>query len=180
MIRWLIFSRKKSCLQGYRVAVLNHVGALKCVPGTITITIWMNKITHFKSKGLSQTNFREIDCLGMGLRYEVAAWPINGTCSAATIYRRHSMAKHINAYIWIGIVSIPHDFLVTSPRIFTGGNTGDYDCMVVDLLKRYPSTKIVCLGFSMGGNLVTKYLGERRHNSQVWSLTKRFHYLFWC
>jgi len=74
--------------QGYRVAVLNHVGALKCVP-------------------------------------------------------------------------------VTSPRIFTGGNTGDYDCMVVDLLKRYPSTKIVCLGFSMGGNLVTKYLGERRHNSQI-------------
>ena len=70
------------------------------------------------------------------------------------------------------IVSIPHDFSVTSPRIFTGGNTGDYDCMVVDLLKRYPSTKIVCLGFSMGGNLVTKYLGERRHNSQVGSLTK--------
>lgn len=74
--------------QGYRVSVLNHVGALKCVP-------------------------------------------------------------------------------VTSPRIFTVGNTDDYDAMVVDLRKRYPATKIVCLGFSMGGNLVTKYLGERRHGPEI-------------
>ena len=74
--------------QGYRVSVLNHVGALKCVP-------------------------------------------------------------------------------VTSPRIFTVGNTDDYDAMVKDLLKRYPNTKIVCLGFSMGGNLVTKYLGERAHGPEI-------------
>jgi len=51
---------------------------------------------------------------------------------------------------------------VTSPRIFTAGNTGDYDAMIQDLLKRFPATKIVCLGFSMGGNLVTKYLGEKK------------------
>ena len=70
-------------MHGYRVAVLNHVGALKCVP-------------------------------------------------------------------------------LTSPRMFTYGNTCDYDGMVQDLVKRYAGTKVICMGFSMGGNLVTKYLGEDR------------------
>jgi len=70
-------------MHGYRVAVLNHVGALKCVP-------------------------------------------------------------------------------LTSSRMFTYGNTCDYDGMVQDLVKRYAGTKVICMGFSMGGNLVTKYLGEDR------------------
>jgi len=73
---------------GYRVAVLNHVGALKCVP-------------------------------------------------------------------------------VTSPRIFHFGNTSDYDGMVRHVVTRYPTTKIVCIGFSMGGNIVTKYLGERKSMPQI-------------
>lgn len=74
--------------QGYRVAVLNHVGALKCVP-------------------------------------------------------------------------------VTSPRIFNYGNTTDYDGMVRHVAARYPTTKIICIGFSMGGNIVTKYLGERPSIPQI-------------
>jgi abhydrolase domain-containing protein 2 len=51
---------------------------------------------------------------------------------------------------------------VTSPRIFTYGNTCDYSAMVKDIVRRYRTTRIVCLGFSMGGNLVTKYIGEPR------------------
>lgn len=34
--------------------------------------------------------------------------------------------------------------------------------MIKDLVRRYPNTKIICVGFSMGGNLITKYLGEPR------------------
>lgn len=34
--------------------------------------------------------------------------------------------------------------------------------MLLDLIKKYPQTKIVAIGFSLGGNLVTKYLGEDR------------------
>lgn len=40
------------------------------------------------------------------------------------------------------------------------GNTDDYASMIQNLLARYPQTKIVCVGFSLGGNLITKYLGE--------------------
>ncbi|KAJ8688314.1 hypothetical protein QAD02_024109 [Eretmocerus hayati] len=53
---------------------------------------------------------------------------------------------------------------VTSPRIFTYGHTDDYNIMLRNLLEKHPSTKIVCVGFSLGGNLVTKYLGEQGPN----------------
>lgn len=41
------------------------------------------------------------------------------------------------------------------------GHTDDYHVMLSSLLDKHPSTKIVCVGFSLGGNLVTKYMGER-------------------
>ncbi|KAL7298126.1 abhydrolase domain-containing protein 2 [Trichogramma pretiosum] len=53
---------------------------------------------------------------------------------------------------------------VTSPRIFTYGHTDDYHTMLKNLMERHPSTKIVCVGFSLGGNLVTKYMGEQGVN----------------
>ncbi|KAG4071919.1 hypothetical protein HA402_006080 [Bradysia odoriphaga] len=49
---------------------------------------------------------------------------------------------------------------VTSSRIFTYGHTEDYAEMVANLEKRYPTSKIVSVGFSLGGNLISKYLGE--------------------
>merc|ERR1712123_394580 len=51
---------------------------------------------------------------------------------------------------------------VTSPRIFMYGNTADYAAMIKDVVRRFPNTTMVCVGFSMGGNLITKYLGEPR------------------
>lgn len=53
---------------------------------------------------------------------------------------------------------------VTSSRIFTYGHTEDYAEMVANLEKRYPTSKIVSVGFSLGGNLVSKYLGETDKN----------------
>lgn len=49
---------------------------------------------------------------------------------------------------------------VTSSRIFTYGHTDDYSAMINNLLKKYPTTNIVSVGFSLGGNLISKYLGE--------------------
>ena len=47
------------------------------------------------------------------------------------------------------------------------GNTNDYDGMVRHVVTRYPTTKVICIGFSMGGNIVTKYLGERKPIPQI-------------
>ncbi|XP_036328056.1 abhydrolase domain-containing protein 2 isoform X1 [Rhagoletis pomonella] len=49
---------------------------------------------------------------------------------------------------------------VTSTRIFSYGHTDDFADMVSNLHKKYPHSRIVAVGFSLGGNLVTKYMGE--------------------
>ncbi|XP_014211316.1 abhydrolase domain-containing protein 2 [Copidosoma floridanum] len=53
---------------------------------------------------------------------------------------------------------------VTSPRIFSYGHTEDYHMMLKNLLEKHSNTKIVCVGFSLGGNIITKYLGEQGTN----------------
>ncbi|XP_055386134.1 abhydrolase domain-containing protein 2 [Condylostylus longicornis] len=50
---------------------------------------------------------------------------------------------------------------VTSTRIFTYGHTGDYAEMIENLYKKYPSSHFCLVGFSLGGNIVTKYMGEK-------------------
>lgn len=32
--------------------------------------------------------------------------------------------------------------------------------MIMNLIGKHSNTRIVCVGFSLGGNLVTKYMGE--------------------
>ncbi|KAJ8981817.1 hypothetical protein NQ317_007403 [Molorchus minor] len=49
---------------------------------------------------------------------------------------------------------------VTAPRIFSYGKTDDYHAMLKSLVCRHPNAKVVCVGFSLGGNIITKYLGE--------------------
>lgn len=39
--------------------------------------------------------------------------------------------------------------------------------MLCNLSEHYPSTKIIIIGYSMGGNLVTKYLGEPRQTRPI-------------
>lgn len=44
------------------------------------------------------------------------------------------------------------------------GHTDDYSAMLQHLVEQHPNTRIVCIGYSLGGNLVTKYLGEHGSN----------------
>lgn len=41
------------------------------------------------------------------------------------------------------------------------GHTDDFAAMVSSLVKKYANTHIIAVGFSLGGNLITKYLGEK-------------------
>lgn len=47
------------------------------------------------------------------------------------------------------------------PRIFTYGQTSDLDQIVVQIMKTENVDKLVGLGFSLGGNILLKYLGEK-------------------
>jgi predicted alpha/beta-fold hydrolase len=47
------------------------------------------------------------------------------------------------------------------PRFYHSGDTGDLDAVVTRLAAERPGRPIVLGGFSLGGNVVAKYLGER-------------------
>lgn len=49
---------------------------------------------------------------------------------------------------------------LTSKRIFTYGSTTELDAMVRYTVDNYPNTKLLGVGFSLGGNILVKYLGE--------------------
>ncbi|XP_033099595.1 monoacylglycerol lipase ABHD2-like [Anneissia japonica] len=80
--------------------------------------------------------------------------------------------SYIEVFAWYGqqqgyrVVVLNHlgvlkSLKLTSPRIFTYGDTDEYAGMVEYVLKNYPSSKLIAVGFSMGANTVVKYLGEK-------------------
>ena len=50
---------------------------------------------------------------------------------------------------------------LSSHRIFSYGCPENLHCVIGDVLNGHPDTKIVLIGFSMGGNIVTNYLGKK-------------------
>ncbi len=47
------------------------------------------------------------------------------------------------------------------PRAYHSGDTGDIDALLTALREREPSIAMAAVGFSLGGNALLKYLGER-------------------
>lgn len=47
------------------------------------------------------------------------------------------------------------------PRFYHAGDTGDLDAVIKVLRRRRPGSRIAVIGFSLGGNTLLKYLGER-------------------
>uniref|UniRef100_A0A0N4ZG60 AB hydrolase-1 domain-containing protein n=1 Tax=Parastrongyloides trichosuri TaxID=131310 RepID=A0A0N4ZG60_PARTI len=53
-----------------------------------------------------------------------------------------------------------NDVPLTSNRIFCYGGTKELKAMMLDLFKRYPDSKFINIGFSMGANITTRLLGK--------------------
>ncbi len=53
------------------------------------------------------------------------------------------------------------------PRLYHSGETGDLGFVVDTLKQRFPDRHVAALGFSLGGNVLLKYLGERGANSPL-------------
>jgi len=47
------------------------------------------------------------------------------------------------------------------PRAYHSGDTGDIDALLTMLFEREPAVSMAAVGFSLGGNALLKYLGER-------------------
>uniref|UniRef100_A0A3B4EDZ5 Monoacylglycerol lipase ABHD2 n=1 Tax=Pygocentrus nattereri TaxID=42514 RepID=A0A3B4EDZ5_PYGNA len=55
---------------------------------------------------------------------------------------------------------------LTSPRMFTYGCTWEFSAMVSYIKRAFPQTRLIVVGFSLGGNIVCKFLGENQANQE--------------
>ncbi|KAG0369797.1 hypothetical protein BGX24_002287 [Mortierella sp. AD032] len=55
---------------------------------------------------------------------------------------------------------------VTSPQLFSGGYTEDIRMVVKHLRKTLPESKMMGVGFSLGSNILMKYMGEEAHRCE--------------
>ncbi|KAG9128265.1 hypothetical protein FRC07_001906 [Ceratobasidium sp. 392] len=56
---------------------------------------------------------------------------------------------------------------VTSPQLYHGGTTDDLRCALLYIRTRFPSAPLVGVGFSVGANMLAKYLGEEGSDSAL-------------
>ncbi|MGC1950997.1 MAG: hydrolase [Gammaproteobacteria bacterium] len=47
-------------------------------------------------------------------------------------------------------------------RLYHSGETGDLDAVVTNIRRRYPGLPLAVVGYSLGGNVLLKWLGEKR------------------
>lgn len=89
-----------------------------------------------------------------------------GICnSSESIYIRtfvhHAQRKGYRCAV-INHIGAMKSIKLTSHRIFSYGCTKDFHVVATNVAEIYPSTRVVVVGFSMGANIVIKYLGEKR------------------
>ncbi|KAI9295412.1 AB-hydrolase YheT [Neoconidiobolus thromboides FSU 785] len=59
------------------------------------------------------------------------------------------------------------DLPLTLARIYDAGSTEDLNEILISLKSRYPKSKLLGVGYSVGGNILTKYLGEKGNQSLI-------------
>lgn len=88
---------------------------------------------------------------------------LHGFEGSANSHYARGMLKKIQSEGWRGVVihfrgcSGEHNRLL---RSYHSGETGDLSCVIENLMKREPATEFVAIGYSLGGNVLLKWLGE--------------------
>lgn len=55
---------------------------------------------------------------------------------------------------------------ITSPRFYSAGHTDDTRNALLYITHLYPKAPLLALGFSLGSNVITRYLGEEKENAR--------------
>ncbi|KAJ2132885.1 hypothetical protein GGH19_000840 [Coemansia sp. RSA 1807] len=56
---------------------------------------------------------------------------------------------------------------LTSPRLYNAYDTSDLTDVLNELSTKFPHARLVCIGFSLGANLITRYLGDHGHSARL-------------
>jgi len=62
-----------------------------------------------------------------------------------------------------GCANVP----VTSWQFYSAGHTDDLRCGLLYISHKYPRAPLIGIGFSLGANVMTRYLGEEGHRSRL-------------
>ncbi|XP_019729577.1 monoacylglycerol lipase ABHD2-B-like [Hippocampus comes] len=77
----------------------------------------------------------------------------------------HSQRQGYRCAVLNHLGALP-DMELTAPRMFTYGCTWEFAAMVSYVKQAFPGTLLVAVGFSLGGNIVCKFLGEDPANQE--------------
>lgn len=80
------------------------------------------------------------------------------TCDAAQRSGLDSVVMHFR-----GCSGTPNHL----PRRYHAGETGDLEYLIQLLEQRFPNRKLCAIGFSLGGNVLLKYLGQNGTNARL-------------
>lgn len=56
---------------------------------------------------------------------------------------------------------------LTSPRLYSGGTTDDIRVALMYISATYPKAPLLGIGFSLGANVLTRYLAEEGEHSRL-------------
>lgn len=56
---------------------------------------------------------------------------------------------------------------LTSPQFYSAGHTDDIRVAVMHIANRYPKARLLGIGFSLGANVLTRYLAEEGTQSRL-------------
>jgi hypothetical protein len=71
------------------------------------------------------------------------------------------------SYSFLGSFSPGAGVPVTSPQFYSAGHTGDIRQALVYISQLYPRAPLLGLGFSLGANVLTRYLAEEGEQSRL-------------
>lgn len=131
---------------------------------TIVPSLWrkMPVITERRERlGLDDGDFLDLQWHGRGgERLAVLSHGLEGSANAAYI---QGMARALSAHGWDVLAWNCRGCsgeLNRLPRFYHSGATEDLSAVVEHALREHPAKRVDLVGFSLGGNMTLKYLGE--------------------
>ncbi|KAJ2809542.1 hypothetical protein H4R20_000044 [Coemansia guatemalensis] len=102
---------------------------------------------------------------------------IPGLGGSSYEYHIRSLAKHLaeSSRSKIRVAAINHRGSgrtpLTSSKLYNAYDTSDLHEIVEYISESFPKSRIVCIGFSMGANILTRYMGEKGDQSKIAAAT---------
>ncbi|PIA18238.1 AB-hydrolase YheT [Coemansia reversa NRRL 1564] len=98
---------------------------------------------------------------------------IPGLGGSSYEYHIRSLAKYLieNSHSKLRVAAINHRGSgrtpLTSSKLYNAYDTSDLHELVQYISERFPKAKLVCVGFSLGANIMTRYMGELADNNPL-------------